>query len=64
MSDNHDVEKVRVLLGEAGLDVPEAEVQRLAELYPGLRASVDRFYDVETGDGVGAAVFRADEADR
>jgi hypothetical protein len=54
---------VRVLLTEAGLTVPDKEVARLAQLYPGLRRSADRFYDIDTGDEVAAAVFRA-EGDR
>jgi hypothetical protein len=57
--DEHPVETVRVLLNAAGLNPPAAEVERLAKLYPGLRRSVDRFYDIEVGDEVPAAVFRA-----
>ena len=52
---------VRVLLTEAGLEqVPDDEVQRLAQLYPGLRRTADKFYEVETGDEVTAAIFRAE----
>lgn len=54
---------VRALLAAAGLDIPDDEVERLAHLYPGLRRSVDRFYEVPVGDGVTAAVFRADDQD-
>lgn len=61
MSDE-ETEAVEVLLREAGLrDVPPDEVQRLAELYPGLRRSADRFHEIEVGDEVTAAVFRAGE---
>ncbi len=58
-----DVETVRALLEGAGLVPPEDEVERLAELYPGIRKSIDRFYAVDAGDEVMAAVFRADTTD-
>lgn len=52
---------VEVLLAEAGLqNMPTEELQRLAQLYPGLRRSVDRFHEIEVGDEVTAAVFRAE----
>ena len=57
--DEHPVETVRVLLNAAGLNPPESEVERLAKLYPGMRRSVDRFHDIDVGDEVPAAVFRA-----
>ena len=57
-----DLEIVRALLGGAGLVPPEDEVERLAELYPGIRRSIERFYAVDVGDEVMAAVFRADAA--
>jgi hypothetical protein len=61
MSDD-DTRTVEVLLREAGLDqVPDDEVRRLAQIYPGLRRSADRFYDIDVGDEVTAAVFRAEE---
>ena len=50
---------VRALLGAAGLDVPDDEVDRLAKLYPGLRRTVDCYYRVPVGDEVTAAVYRA-----
>ena len=53
---------VDVLLRAAGLDVPAEETDRLAALYPGLRRSVDRFYQVDAGDEVPAAVFEAGSA--
>ncbi len=62
MSSDH-VATVAVLLSEAGLDVPPEEVERLAGLYGGLRHSVNRFYEIDTGDEVAAAVFRAGEVD-
>lgn len=62
MSEEH-VRTVEVLLGEAGLhDVPEEELRRLAQLYPGLRRSIDKFHEIDVGDEVTAAVFRADES--
>ncbi len=52
-----------ILLAAAGLDgVGDDERRRLAELYPGLRRTADRFYDVDAGDEVMAAVYRADDA--
>ena len=59
--DDHPVEQVRVLLTAAGLSPPDAEVERLAKLYPGLRRSVDRFHAIDVGDEVTAAVFRASD---
>ncbi len=57
-----DVEAtVGVLLTEAGITVPDEELARLAQLYPALRRSINRFYDIDTGDEVTAAVFRADD---
>ncbi|MEZ5408937.1 MAG: hypothetical protein R2761_12980 [Acidimicrobiales bacterium] len=55
------VATVATLLAAAGLQVPDNEVERLAHLYPGLRRSMDRMYDVPTGDEVPAALFRAGE---
>lgn len=52
---------VATLLAAAGLTVPDNEIQRLADLYPGLRRSVDKMYEIDTGDEVPAAVFRAAE---
>ncbi|MEM9656218.1 MAG: hypothetical protein AAGA65_29295 [Actinomycetota bacterium] len=62
--EEHPVEVVRTLLDAAGLQPPEAEVERLAKLYPGLRRSVDRFHAVTTADEVPAAVFRAVDPDQ
>lgn len=51
---------VEVLLSEAGLaDIPPEELERLGQLYPALRRSVDRFHEIDAGDEVTAAVFRA-----
>lgn len=66
MSDDRDDEDgaetaVRVLLAEAGLAPPAEEVARLAQLYPGLRRTVDRFHEIDAGDEVPAAVYRADD---
>ncbi len=55
---------VATLLAAAGLQVPDNEVERLAQLYPGLRRSMDRMYEVPTGDEVPAALFRAAEGSR
>ena len=58
-----DVHTVEVLLREAGLnDVPQEELRRLAQLYPGLRRSIDKFHEIDVGDELTAAVFRAGEA--
>lgn len=61
-SEQADAEQsVDVLLAAAGLDVPVKERQRLAQLYPSLRKSADRFYTVDVGDEVPAAIYRAGE---
>ncbi len=61
-SEQTDAEQsVDVLLAAAGLDVPVEERQRLAQLYPALRKSADRFYTVDVGDEVPAAIYRAGE---
>ncbi len=62
--DDTTVATVATLLAAAGLEVPDNEVERLAQLYPGLRRSMDRMYDVPTGDEVPAALFRAGEVPR
>lgn len=54
-------QQVAALLSAAGLEPPDDEIDRLAALYPGLRRSLDRFHSIDTGDGVTAAVFRAEE---
>lgn len=61
MSENDEQAQTTVdaLLHAAGLDVPEDERSRLAGLYPALRRSADRFYEVEVGDEVPSAIFRA-----
>jgi hypothetical protein len=55
MTDDGDdaLETVRALLA----------VERLARLYPGLGRTVERFYGVDVGDEVPAAVFRADHVE-
>lgn len=60
---DENLQTVKALLGAAGLAPPEDEVERLAGLYPALRKTLDRFHDVDAGDEVTAAVFRADLAD-
>ena len=59
--DMDDQATVRTMLAAAGLVIPDDEVERLARLFPGLRRSVDRYYDLAIGDEVMAAVFRAAE---
>lgn len=56
-----DRQLVAGLLQAAGLNPPPEEVDRLTELYPALRRSLDRFHAVDVGDEVAAAVFRAGE---
>lgn len=63
-TDQATVATVATLLAAAGLQVPDNEVERLAQLYPGLRRSMDRMYEVPTGDEVPAALFRAGEVRR
>jgi hypothetical protein len=50
---------VAALMKAAGLNPPADELERLAGLYPGLRAAADRFHRCDVGDEVPAAVFRA-----
>ncbi|MEM7273298.1 MAG: hypothetical protein AAF547_09485 [Actinomycetota bacterium] len=58
--DDDPTETVRALLAAAGLQPPDDEIARLAELYPDLRRRIDRFHAIDVGDEVAAAVFRAD----
>ena len=53
--------EVRTLLAAAGITPPDDDLGSLARIYPGLRRRVDRMYDIDVGDEVQAAVFRADE---
>lgn len=57
--DEEELQTVQTLLTAAGLSPPDDEVERLARLYPGLRRAVDRFHQIDVGDEVTAAVFRA-----
>lgn len=52
---------VDALLAAAGIDVPAPERGRLARLYPGVRASADRFHRIDVGDGVQAGIHRPGE---
>ncbi|MEL7157417.1 MAG: hypothetical protein AAFN30_12555 [Actinomycetota bacterium] len=58
MTDDDQQQVVDVLLRQAGLTVPDNEVQRLASLYPGLRRSADRFHALDVGDEVPAGIPR------
>lgn len=61
-SDGSDVDffdYIKATLKLNGIEAPEADLASLAKLFPGMRRKVDRFYEVQTGDEVTAAVFRA-----
>jgi hypothetical protein len=52
---------VRALLGHAGLRPPPEEIDRLVELYGGIRRQLDRLYAVDLGFADPAPVYRAGE---
>lgn len=56
-----DATVVRALLGHAGLRPPPEEVDRLIQLYGGIRRQLDRIYAVDLGSADPAPVFRAGE---
>jgi hypothetical protein len=48
------------MLGIAGIEPTGADLASLGRIFPALRRKVDRMYDVDTGDEVTAAIFRAE----
>jgi hypothetical protein len=63
MGDIDDIDLVRALLGVAGIHPSEPELAALAGAYPEVRAQVDGFYAVDTGDGAPASMLRAAAVD-
>ena len=49
------------MLGAAGINPPDDEIQMMANAYPGLRAQVELFYAVETETVPPATMLRAAE---
>lgn len=62
MSEIDDATTVRALLGHAGLRPPPEEVERLTQLYGGVRRQLDRLYAVDLGSADLASVYRAGES--
>ncbi len=52
--------EVRMLLGAAGISAPDSDLSSLARVLPGARRRMERMFAIDAGDGVTAAVFRAD----
>lgn len=54
-------EDAKRLLAAARIDAPDGDLASLARVLGVARRRVERMYEVETGDEVPAAVFRADQ---
>ena len=59
-SSSESVNEVRTLLGLVGIDLAGPDLASLGRIFPQFRQKVDRMYEIDTGDEVTAAVFRAD----
>jgi hypothetical protein len=59
-SSSDSLVEVQAMLGLAGIEPTGADLASLGRLFPALRRKVDRMYDVDTGDEVTAAIFRAE----
>ena len=59
-SSSESVNEVRTLLGLVGIDLAGPDLASLGRIFPQFRQKVDRMYEIDTGDEVSAAVFRAD----
>ena len=59
-SSSESVNEVRPLLGLVGIDLAGPDLASLGRIFPQFRQKVDRMYEIDTGDEVTAAVFRAD----
>lgn len=55
-------EQVHVLLDLAGISPAQAEIDQLIEMFPDMRASLERMWALELGDTAPSLVFRAGEA--
>ena len=59
-SRSESVNEVQALLGLVGIELPGSDLASLGRIFPQFRQKVDRMYEIDTGDEVTAAVFRAD----
>ena len=59
-SSSDSVNEVRALLNVAGIEPTTADLASLGRIFPGLRRKIDAMYEIDTGDEVSAAVFRAE----
>ncbi len=59
-SSSDSLAEIQAMLGIAGIEPTGADLASLGRIFPALRRKVDRMYDVDTGDGVTAAIFRAE----
>ena len=59
-SRSESVNEVQALLGLVGIELTGSDLASLGRIFPQFRQKVDRMYELDTGDEVTAAVFRAD----
>ena len=59
-SSSDSLVEIQAMLGLAGIEPTGADLASLGRIFPALRRKVDRMYDVDTGDGLTAAVFRTE----
>ncbi|HJL99853.1 MAG: hypothetical protein QGF99_06560 [Acidimicrobiales bacterium] len=59
-SSSESVNEVQALLALVGIELTGADLASLGRIFPQFRQKVDRMYEIDTGDEVTAAVFRAD----
>jgi hypothetical protein len=59
-SSSDSLVEVQAMLGLSGIEPTGADLASLGRIFPALRRKVDRMYDVDTGDDVTAAIFRAE----
>lgn len=59
-SSSDSLVEIQAMLGLAGIEPTGADLAALGRIFPALRRKVDRMYDVDTGDGLTAAVFRTE----
>ena len=59
-SNSESVNEVRTLLSLVGIELAGSALASHGRIFPQFRQKVDRMYEIDTGDEVTAAVFRAD----
>ena len=57
---SESINEVRTLLGLVGIEPTGSDLTSLERIFPQFRQKVDRMYEIDTGDEVTAAVFRAE----